>query len=247
MRYTRNRIYISKEEQDKIRNCNVFLAGCGIGSVIAECALRLGFENLTIIDGDIVEESNLNRQNYQTKDIGLSKAQSILDRLKAINPLANISVHDLYLTEKDIEPLLFGKDIAINALDFKSDIPVLFDEYCQRANIPVLHPYNIGWAALLFIIKPDGPNLATISTNRVGFEKSVVNFFLTDEDGPNGFKRDWIGEVLEKYGCEPIKISPPQLSVASWLLGGLCTDIMFKLATDKPVKSFPEYYFLSGS
>jgi tRNA A37 threonylcarbamoyladenosine dehydratase len=46
------------------------LAGCGIGSVIAECALRLGFENITITEGDNVELSHLNRQNHIDKNIG---------------------------------------------------------------------------------------------------------------------------------------------------------------------------------
>ena len=63
-RYSRNRIYISDEEQEKIRNVRILLGGAGIGSVIAECALRMGFEDIVIVDGDKVELSNLNRQNY---------------------------------------------------------------------------------------------------------------------------------------------------------------------------------------
>lgn len=104
MRYARNRIYISNAEQDDIRNCKIFLAGCGIGSVIAECALRIGFENITIADGDIVEESNLNRQNYIYSDIGLSKSNSLSRRLYDINPAANISLHNCYLIEQISSP-----------------------------------------------------------------------------------------------------------------------------------------------
>ena len=43
-RYSRNRIYVSEEEQEKVRRTRILLGGAGIGSVIAECALRLGFE-----------------------------------------------------------------------------------------------------------------------------------------------------------------------------------------------------------
>jgi len=77
MRYNRNRIYISQNEQQKLREYKPFLAGGGIGSVIAECALRPGFEHITIVDGDIVEETNLNRQNFTHADIGLYKADSM--------------------------------------------------------------------------------------------------------------------------------------------------------------------------
>ena len=51
-RYRRNRIYVDAEEQEKVREFRVFLGGAGIGSIIAECALRFGFETLTIVDGD---------------------------------------------------------------------------------------------------------------------------------------------------------------------------------------------------
>jgi len=57
-RYSRNRIYIKPNEQEQIKNTPILLAGSGIGSVITECALRLGFEKITIVDGDQVELSN---------------------------------------------------------------------------------------------------------------------------------------------------------------------------------------------
>lgn len=63
-KYSRNRIYVNESEQKLIKNYRILLGGAGIGSIIAECALRFGFENITIVDGDRVEESNLNRQNY---------------------------------------------------------------------------------------------------------------------------------------------------------------------------------------
>lgn len=63
-RYNRNRIYVSDQQQTTIKSFKVLLAGCGIGSNIAEALLRLGFETITLVDGDIVQESNLNRQNY---------------------------------------------------------------------------------------------------------------------------------------------------------------------------------------
>lgn len=44
-RYSRNRIYIGEEQQERIKQVRVLLGGAGIGSIIAECALRFGFEN----------------------------------------------------------------------------------------------------------------------------------------------------------------------------------------------------------
>ncbi|OQY94183.1 MAG: hypothetical protein B6D37_09265 [Sphingobacteriales bacterium UTBCD1] len=243
MRYTRNRIYISEKEQRQLKKYKIFLAGSGIGSVIAECALRLGFENITIADGDNVELSNLNRQNYICENIGTAKTESIKKRLLQINPNANIVTHNLYLTESNIEQLLAGHNVAINALDFQSNAPFVFDELCQQNKIPALHPYNIGWAALLFIIMPTGAGLASISDEYTGFEKKAVSFFLKKMDNE---QRKWVEGVLTEYANETIKQSPPQLSVASWLLGGLCASVMYRLATGKDVKRFPDFYFLSS-
>ena len=80
-RYSRNRIYVSDKEQLRIKDFKIVLGGAGIGSIIAECLLRFGFETLTIVDGDIVEESNLNRQNYTYNDIGVSKVKALKKRL----------------------------------------------------------------------------------------------------------------------------------------------------------------------
>lgn len=244
MRYARNRIYISEKEQETIKNHKIFVAGCGIGSVIAECALRLGFENITIADGDVVEISNLNRQNYSTYDVGSPKVMSLKKRLESVNPLANITACNFELTNYNIEPALAGHHIAINALDFQSNTPFIFDDFCRQRGIPVLHPYNVGWAALLFIITPDSPKLSAITENFDGFEKVVVNFFLEEEKKRSHFRGKWIEEVLVKYEAETPKLTPPQLSVASWLLGGLCTEVLFNLATNGDIKEFPDYYFV---
>ena len=91
-KYNRNRIYIKPDEQERIKHFRVLLGGAGIGSIIAECALRMGFETITIIDGDKVEESNLNLQNYRLEDISNYKAESLAKRLLSINPKANIRV-----------------------------------------------------------------------------------------------------------------------------------------------------------
>lgn len=244
MKYIRNRIYVNLNQQNVIKNTKVLLAGCGIGSVIAECALRIGFEKITIIDGDLVEISNLNRQNYIFEDVNVYKTESLKKRLLAINPDAKINVCNLYLTKDNIDSIIIGHHIAINALDFKSNVPIAFDDLCQKYNIPILHPYNIGWAGLVYVIMPKGESLIKISSDWSGFEKKVVKYFLDKLDESSTDKK-WILNILTQYENEKEQLSPPQLSVGSWLLGSLCTSILFDIAMQNPVKQFPEFYFLS--
>ena len=75
-RYDYNRIFISDQEQETIRNCRVFIGGAASGSVIAECALRIGFEKMTVVDNSNVQLSDLNRHNFTMEDIGHSKAET---------------------------------------------------------------------------------------------------------------------------------------------------------------------------
>lgn len=240
--YERNRIYISEADQIKLRNYKVLVAGSGIGSVIAECALRLGFENITIVDGDTVELTNLNRQNYVYKDIGKTKAESIAMRLRSINPNANITVYDQFITSDNITSFVRQHDVAINALDFATDTPFKFDEFCQSKNIPILHPYNIGWAGLVFVVMPNGENFSFLSKDYPQFEKNVVSYVLEKLDGRNTKTKEWLSDVLLKYENETEKMPPPQLSIGSNLLAGGCIHLLYKLALTLPVRKFPEFY-----
>ena len=241
-RYSRNRIYLTKEEQQKIKNCPIILGGSGIGSVIAECALHLGFENITIIDGDQVEASNLNRQNYTEGDIATDKVSAIKKRLLSINRDANIKTHNCFLTSENIEEHIHGHKIAINALDFSSDVPLLFDEICQKKNIPVIHPYNLGWGGLVTVITPKGLSLNSIEKlnekfnelKMVEYAASYLKFWKTPHV--------WIDEAVEKYKKEKEVLPPPQLSIASWTVVAMCTHLLFNIATNKKTKEFPAFY-----
>lgn len=240
-RYSRNRLYVTKEEQDAIKNVRIFLGGAGIGSIIAECALRFGFENITIVDGDRVEESNLNRQNYVKSDIGKFKAETLKKRLLKINPTAKITYYNVYITKDNVYELLKDHDIAINALDFKNELPFVFDKLCSDMQIPVLHPYNFGWAGFLTIVKPNGYQLTEISEDYKNFELSMARYILRHFQFWN-IPIEWFQDIINKYGTESGTLPPPQLSIGSWLAASHCVNAMFNIATGREVRTFPKFY-----
>ncbi len=244
-RYIRNRIYLSQNEQEKIKNIPILLGGSGIGSVIAECALRLGFENITIIDGDQVELSNLNRQNYTIDDIEKDKVKALQDRLQSINPNANINVYNEFLNSENVDSFIKNYDIAINALDFTTDIPLKFDKLCQKNNITVLHPYNLGWGGVVAVITPNGLTLDSIAKPNEKFNEIQMVKYITNYMKFWGEPQEWIDNVLDQYLNEKEKLSPPQLSIGSWVVASMCVHIMFNVATEKEIKKFPEFYFSS--
>lgn len=244
LRYKRNIIHIKEEEQQRIQDFPVLIGGCGIGSYIAECLLRMGFENLIIIDGDIVELTNLNRQNYVVGDIGINKAMALKDRLMAINPNAKITAYPEFLDRNNLYSLDLNCKIAINALDFSSDIPFLFDEYMAQKNIPVVHPYNLGWAGFLTVITPESHNLRSLNKEHQAFEINVGKFIVERLQEKN-IDTKWLEDFLSEYGEIAMDSPPPQLSLGLYLLAGMVCQVVFNIATDKAIRVFPESYYLS--
>ena len=102
---SRNAGYVSEELQGRIRTSRLLIAGCGIGSTIAEACVRLGFEHLTLIDKDQVEEHNLNRQDFTAADIGTQKVDALARRLLSINPSASIRAVNEWVTPAECRGL----------------------------------------------------------------------------------------------------------------------------------------------
>lgn len=246
VRYHKNVLYIKPEEQDKIKQTKIVFGGVGLGSVLAETALRLGFENFVFIDGDEVELSNLNRQNYQMADIGKSKVQAISERLKAINPDVQIEYHHLFLNPDNIETYISGCDIAINAIDFDTEkTPFVFDEQCQAQGIPVIHPLNFGWAGAVYVVTPESPQIYDVPRNDGRFEliliQNMLDYFASRPDMDLG----WFYDFYESYKANSKTITPPQLAVGASLAAALVTNALFGLVNGLPLKTFPTPYFLS--
>lgn len=241
-RYVRNRIYLNEEEQLLIKDCPIILAGSGIGSVIAECALRLGFEKMTIVDFDHVELSNLNRQNYTEEDLASTKVNAIKNRLLSINKNAKITIHNSQIISTNIEELVANHQIAINALDFTSQTPLEFDRICQEQNIHVLHPYNVGWGGLVTVISPSGPALDILKKPEEDFTELNVIDYLVGYMQFWGEPQPWLEETVERYKNETESLPPPQLSVGSWMVASMCTHLLFNICTGKHFKKFPEFY-----
>lgn len=240
-RYSRNRLYLTSDDQDLLKNYPIFLGGAGIGSIIAETLLRFGFETITIVDGDTVELSNLNRQNYTEKDIAKPKVEALKKRLLSINSHAKISIHNCFINSNNLHELIKGHKIAINALDFSSDIPLLFDQVCQENGIPVLHPYNLGWGALVMVIS-ENLGLDSLKKKEVIFNEVNVVQYVSSHMRYWGNPQKWLEDIIDKYVNENKQLPPPQLSIASFMAAAICTKIAFNIATNQPVKKFPEFY-----
>lgn len=149
MRYSENKPCFTEEEREIIMNIPVLLAGCGLGSIIAECALRFGFENLSIIDEGPEEISNPIMPK-SVDDTLRSKAISLRDRLQSINSEATLNCIEGSINETNLNEIIDGQKIIINTLKMREDITFSLDRVCQNRKINVLHPYRIVLALVNF-------------------------------------------------------------------------------------------------
>lgn len=103
---------------ERIKNSRVAIAGLGgLGSNVAIALARVGVGFLRIVDFDLVEPSNLNRQQYFIKHIGMKKTEAIKDIISQCNPFVEIQTIDVYVDEKNIENIFKDADIIIEAFD----------------------------------------------------------------------------------------------------------------------------------
>lgn len=103
---------------EAVRKGRVGIAGLGgLGSHIAFALARVGVGTLVLVDYDVVEPSNLNRQQYFIDQIGMSKAEALRENLTRINPYIDLLTHNIVLDAKTIGPIFADVDIVVEAFD----------------------------------------------------------------------------------------------------------------------------------
>lgn len=117
----------------KLKKASVGIAGCGgLGSTAAMALARAGIGKLVIADFDIVEPSNLNRQQYFIDQIGLPKVDALAANIKQANPYVNVIKHRVRVVPGNVKPLFAGVDVIIEAFD-RADQKQMLVEAVLRA------------------------------------------------------------------------------------------------------------------
>jgi tRNA A37 threonylcarbamoyladenosine dehydratase len=132
---TRTELLLGEEKLLKLKSSNVLIVGLGgVGAWAAEMICRSGVGSMTIVDGDTIHPSNLNRQLAALKSTeGLPKAEVVGQRLRDINPDLNLTViHEYLKDERMIEILDKGYDFVVDAIDTLSPKIFLIYHSLQR-------------------------------------------------------------------------------------------------------------------
>ena len=120
-RYSRHLIMpeVTLEGQKRLKAASILCIGAGgLGSPIALYLAAAGIGRMGLVDGDVVDFSNLQRQIlHGTKDVGRKKLNSARDRIREVNPNVQIDLHDTLFTSANAEELVKDYDLVIDGTD----------------------------------------------------------------------------------------------------------------------------------
>jgi molybdopterin/thiamine biosynthesis adenylyltransferase len=161
-RYSRNILLsqIGEKGQTALGQSAVTIIGCGgLGSTISEHVTRAGIGDITLVDKDVIEIHNLQRQHlYTESDIGTQKVLAAEKRLKEINSDIKIRGFAKEVTKNNIEDFIKKRDIVIDGTD-NLDTRFLINDACIKHGIPWVYGACVAVNGMTMGILPEGPCL----------------------------------------------------------------------------------------
>ena len=177
-RYLRNIPALTEAECRLLSRKQVALIGCGgLGGYSIEYLARLGIGGIRCVDGDVFEESNLNRQLLSSASrLGTSKAAAAADRVREINPDVQVTAFPVFLDNTNARELIAGCDAVLDALD---NIPArkVLVKACAEENVPYIYGAISGWVAQAAVCLPGDDLIEKLyPEDAVISSKSVLSF-----------------------------------------------------------------------
>jgi molybdopterin/thiamine biosynthesis adenylyltransferase len=177
-RYSKNKKMISQQEQEMLKNSRVCVVGCGgLGGYVLELLARLGVGQLTAVDGDRFDQTNLNRQLLSLEsNLGEYKAVAAKKRIEDVNSEIDVDIIIEFLNEENAEEILLGHDLIIDALDSINTRRIV-QEKAKALSIPFIHGAIAGWYGQVCTIMPGDDSLDYLYKSDVnhGEEKKLGN------------------------------------------------------------------------
>jgi len=164
----RNMPALSAEECAVLRTKHVCVVGCGgLGGYIIELLARVGVGSITVVDADVFDVTNLNRQLLSDETvIGQSKAETAANRIAKVNSSVRVTFEKQLFTSHNSKTLLSDCDLAIDALD---NIPSrkALAHACAIKGIYMIHGAISSWFGQISIVPPGSGIMDRIYPTRI--------------------------------------------------------------------------------
>ncbi|OVE74679.1 hypothetical protein BVX95_01490, partial [archaeon D22] len=160
---------IGKAGQKRISDTTVSIVGCGaLGSNSAEIMARAGVKKIILIDGDKVEESNLQRQAmYTKKDVGSYKVEALKEHILSVRDDIEVEIHKEFLAENNVD--LIKSDMILDGLD-NLKTRFMINEFAKKKNIPYVFGATIKSEGMVYSVLPKRPCFECVFKNSKDFE-----------------------------------------------------------------------------
>jgi len=160
VRYMRNLGTVGWAGQLALRQATVGIVGAGgLGGWIIAGLARMGVGRLIVIDGDVFEENNLNRQAFcREGDLGRPKAKVARQRVAEVNSAVEVVAHTLRVDEEQMVQLLQGSSVLVDALD-ALPTRLALQRAARRLRVPMVHGAIAGYVGQVMTILPEDTGL----------------------------------------------------------------------------------------
>ncbi len=154
-RYIRNMDILSAAEQLRLAESRVAVVGAGgLGGQVILLLARVGVGTLVVVDCDLFDETNLNRQALCVEEtLGEPKARAAAEAVAAINPGVRVIPHQVRLNADVIDGILAGCDVVVDGLDNVPD-RLLLQDAAGRLGIPMVHGALAGFEGRIMTVFP---------------------------------------------------------------------------------------------
>lgn len=152
--WLRQRSILGTDGQQRLAAARVLVVGCGgLGAGAIPPLVASGIGSLTLLDDDVVSPSNLNRQTlFSAEDIGRSKVELAVQRMRSLSPTATIDGLTHRLTPEDVD-LVSRHDVVVDCTD-RAASRVAISTACRAAGVPWVWAAIDGWSAVLSVFVP---------------------------------------------------------------------------------------------
>ncbi len=239
--FSRNLGLVDSDEQQRLRNSKVAIAGMGgVGGIHLETLTRLGIGKFAIADGDRFEVANFNRQRGATlASLGRPKAVVMAEVAKSINPDADVRVYSEFITEKNIDGFLADVEILVDAIDFFSfEARRLIYQSARDRGVWVVTAGPIGFSTAWIVFDPKGMSFDDYFDAQEGM--APVDQFAAFLIGltPRGTHFPY----LDLSCVDRQTARGPSVGVACQLCSGVVgAEVVKILLNRQPIKSAPCY------
>jgi adenylyltransferase/sulfurtransferase len=159
-RYSRHIIMdeVGPEGQSKLLDSRVLVVGAGgLGAPVIQYLAAAGVGTLGVVDDDVVERSNLQRQViHGDGDVGEPKVDSAAAFVENLNPDVDVETYETRLTKSNVETIVPDHDVVVDASD---NVPTryLLNDFCRLRGIPIAHGAIYKFEGQITTLTPDGP------------------------------------------------------------------------------------------